>query len=169
MTLAELVDSPQCGAEAIANWLVAYGRQLYYAGKPCGPYAETINGIGARRPILKRQLIGAWDLAFSWVADEPHGHHPAMPLSVLLAFVILALLWGWPKEAIIMLIWTGIMRVGEALSARRTDLVLPTDGAPGRSLSWFTSRRRGELPRSTSQPELIRLTRCNSFQQSWGA
>ena len=37
---------------------------------------------------LRRQLGTAWDLAFSWVADEPASHHPAMPVSVLLAIFV---------------------------------------------------------------------------------
>ena len=45
---------------------------------------------------LRRQLAAAWDLAFNWVSGEPRQHHPAMPVSVLLALCSLALLWGWP-------------------------------------------------------------------------
>lgn len=40
-----------------------------------------------------------------------------------------------PRYCLLMLLWAGIMRVGEALSARRKDLVLPTDGVPGRSFA----------------------------------
>jgi hypothetical protein len=38
----------------------------------------------------------SWDLAFAWLADEPHAHHPAMPLSLMAAMVVLALQGGWP-------------------------------------------------------------------------
>eukprot|EP00435_Cladocopium_sp_Y103_P064764 s777_g26.t1 len=136
-SLASLVDSQTADPELISEWLIAYGKDLYYSGKSYGRFSETVNGIAARRPLLKRQLTGAWNLAFAWVADEPHTHHPAMPLSILLSFVTLSLLWGWPREAamMMMMIWTGIMRVGEALAARRQDLVLPCDGAPGRGFA----------------------------------
>eukprot|EP00438_Fugacium_kawagutii_P026890 Skav209536 [mRNA] locus=scaffold2497:55771:60994:- [translate_table: standard] len=131
-SLATLVDAETPNPEHVCRWLVAYGKQMYYAGKSYARYTETINGIAARRPLLRRQLIGAWDLAFAWSADEPRTHHPALPVSILLALSTLALLWGWPREAaIFMMTWAGVMRVGEALAARRRDLILPSDGAPG--------------------------------------
>lgn len=134
MTLSELIDAEVPNPEMICDWLVTYGKQMYYAGKSYGRYAETINGVTARRPILRRQLIGAWGLAFSWVADEPRTHHPALPISVLVAISSLALLWGWPREAaILMMTWAGVMGVGEALAAKRKDLILPADGAPGQA------------------------------------
>ncbi len=50
----------------------------------------------------------------------------------MLALVSTALLWGWPVEgALFSLMWAGILRVGEVLQARRADLVLPQDAAPG--------------------------------------
>ena len=130
--VADLVDAREVNAEEVSILLVEYGKSLYYAGKAYGRFSETINAVGSRRPLLRRQLIGAWDLAFAWVADEPHQHHPALPLSVLLAASSLALLWGWPREAAIWLMtWTGILRIGESLAATRRDLVLPQDCAPG--------------------------------------
>lgn len=118
--------------EEICKWLVAYGRDLHAAGKSYTRYAETINAIGTLRPIVKRQLTAAWDLAFAWLVDEPHQHHPALPLSVLLAVTALALYWGWPLEAAIFsMTWSGLLRIGEVVSAVRRDLVLPDDSAPG--------------------------------------
>lgn len=135
LTLEQLLNRHECDADFVSETLVAYGKELYYAGKPYGRYSETINAVAAKRPTLKRLLVGAWDLAFAWVTDEPHAHHPAMPLSVVLAFSGLALLWGWPVEASLLLMtWTGILRIGEALAALRKDLVLPQDAAPG---TWF--------------------------------
>ena len=108
ISLEVLLTSHDTQAEDVAGYLVEYGKELFYGGKPYGRYAETINGVASKKPVLKRQLVAAWDLAFSWVADEPARHHPAMPLSVLLAFASLALLWGWAGEsAIFLLTWTG--------------------------------------------------------------
>ena len=73
-------------AEYVAELLVCFGEELYYAGKPYGRYSETINAVAARRPTIRKSLVAAWDLAFSWVTDEPGAHHPAMRLAVLLAF-----------------------------------------------------------------------------------
>ena len=136
LTVQELVDDREADPEVISNWLVMYGKELFYAGKPYGRFSETINAIGSRRPCFRRQLVAAWDLAFSWVADEPTSHHPAMPLPILLAISTLALLWGWARESSLFLLsWCGVLRIGEALNAKRKDLVLPCDGVPGRAFA----------------------------------
>ena len=88
-----------------------------------------------------KNLSPAWDLAFSWLQDEPRIHHPALPLSVLLALVTLSLLWGWPVEASIWLMtWIGLLRIGEVLEATRSDLLLPGDSAPGINYILFRIR-----------------------------
>lgn len=130
-TLEELLSPATLDCEAVSEVLIAYGKQMYNSGKSYGRFSETINAITQKRPILRR-LPAVWDLAFNWVVDEPHEHHTAMPLSVMLAMTCLALLWGWPREAgIIALTWTGVCRAGEVLQAIRDDLVLPQDAAPG--------------------------------------
>ena len=94
-----------------------YGQEMFAAGRSCGRYAETINSIAAARPLIKKQLTAAWDLAFCWLSDEPHQHHPAMPRSVLLAACSLSLMWGWPYVASVLCVgWSGIMRIGEVRS-----------------------------------------------------
>lgn len=129
ISLDDLLDSKPLDAETVAGALTEFGREMYYAGKPYGRFSETINAVAARRPAIRKALVQAWDLAFAWQADEPREHHPAMPLSVLLAICSLALLWGWPHEAAIFsMTWAGILRIGETLAATRADLILPWDG-----------------------------------------
>ena len=131
-TLVELVDAALLDPEEICEALIAYGKEMFLAGYPYGNFAETINAVTQRRPALRRQLAAAWDLAFNWVSGEPRQHHPALPVSVLLGLCSLALLWGWPREAAIFAMsWAGLLRIGEIFSARRGDLVLPGDAAPG--------------------------------------
>ena len=130
--LEGLLEPSGLDCEAVTEALVAYGKDLYDSGKSYGKYSETINAVTQRRPMLRRRIAAAWDLAFNWVVDEPHEHHTAMPLSLMIATVSLSLLWGWTREAaLIAMTWCGVLRVGEALSARRCDLVLPCDAAPG--------------------------------------
>ena len=129
-----LIDQKPPDPEKLSELLVDYGKALYRAGKAYGVFAETINSVAVERPIVRRQLTSAWDLAFSWLMDEPHSHHPAMPLSLMTAMVVVALYWGWPFEAaVILMSWTGVMRIGEVLAARRQDVVFPSDAAPGTS------------------------------------
>ena len=84
-----LIDQKPPDPEKLASLLVEYGKELYRSGKAYGVYAETINSVAVQRPLIRRQLMSAWDLAFAWLADEPHAHHPAMPLSLMAA------LWWW--------------------------------------------------------------------------
>lgn len=130
--LSSLLEKKPPDPEELCTFLVAYGQEMFSAGRSYGRYAETINSIAAARPLIKKQLTAAWDLAFCWLSDEPHQHHPAMPRSVLLAASSLALMWGWPYVASVLCIgWSGIMRIGEVMVAKRSDLVLPCDTAPG--------------------------------------
>ena len=160
-SVLSLLEAELINPERVGQMLVGYGRMLYSAGKPYGSYSETINSVVSKRGSLRRQLGVAWDLAFSWVADEPGSHHPAMPRTVLLSISALAMLWGWPTEAAIFLLcWTGLMRIGEVLLAKRRDVILPRDGAPGfRCILVRISilQRLGVERHDTSRQELIRL------------
>ena len=132
VSLKFLLQEKPPDPEKISEWLVAFGRELFRTGKAYGIFAETINAVSAARPAIRKQLTLAWDYAFSWVADEPFHHRPAMPASVLLAILAVALFWGWVEEAAIFgMAWAGLLRIGEALQALRSDLVLPEDAAPG--------------------------------------
>eukprot|EP00435_Cladocopium_sp_Y103_P016191 s1218_g4.t1 len=134
-TLNELIGGREPNFEDICEAVIAYGKDLFHSGKSYGRFSETINAITARRPILRKNVGSAWDLAFNWVVDEPHEHHAALPASILIAVVALALLWGWAKEAALLaLAWTGVLRIGEVFAATRADLILPEDAAPG---VWF--------------------------------
>lgn len=47
----------------------------------------------------------------------------------------MSLVWGWAKEAAIFAAaWAGVLRIGEIVSAKRRDLILPIDAVPG---TWF--------------------------------
>lgn len=134
--LQELLSEKPPDAEEVSHGLVLCGQGMYLSGKSYGKFAETINSVATARPILWKQLVSAWDLAFAWLADEPFQHHPALPLSVLLALMATAPMWGWPLEASVLgLAWAGILRIGEVLMADGADLVLPEDTAPGTSFA----------------------------------
>eukprot|EP00435_Cladocopium_sp_Y103_P062657 s123_g24.t1 len=97
-------------------------------GRPYNHYAETINAVSSRKPVIRRQLQEAWNLAFAWVRDEPSVHHLAMPWQILLAAISVCLTWGWLDMAGLMaLTWGALLRVGEVVQATRKDLLLPCD------------------------------------------
>ena len=163
--LEALLGLGPLGAETVADALVAYGKALFRAGHPYYKYSETINAVASLRPSIRRGLGYAWDLAFAWMAEEPHVHHRAIPKGVLLALLSLALAWGWVVEAAVFaLSWCGLLRIGEAVAAERRDLVLPCDASPGTPFALLTIRSpktRGRAARHQSAridpPDVIQL------------
>ena len=126
--LSELLDPRGIDIDAVNAALEAFGRDLHRSGRPYNHYAETINAISALRPSLRRVLQGAWDLAFTWLREEPPTHHVALPWQALLCLISTAFVWNWPRVAgVIALSWGGITRIGEVFGARRKHLVLPQD------------------------------------------
>ena len=109
-TLARLLETPWEHAERISAVLVLFGQQLFRIGAPYYRYSETINGVAAARPGMRRSLSAAWDLAFAWLSEGPHAHHRALPKGVLLAILSAALTRGWLLEAgLFALAWSGLL------------------------------------------------------------
>ena len=128
VSFEELVMVLDPDIEMVNMMLERFGRELYKAGRPYGHYSELINGVAGKRPRIRRSLQPAWDLAYTWLRQEPPSHHLALPWQALMSLLSTSLMWGWSKVAgVIALSWGGITRIGEALSACRRDLVLPQD------------------------------------------
>ena len=126
--LSVLLSNSYLNPEALVQWLVLYGKELYTSGRPYSHFSETINAVAAAKPSIRRLLTGAWDVAFWWVKEEPSEHHTACPFQILLALLSTAILWGWPLVAgAIALSWGAVCRIGEVMHAIRDDLVLPQD------------------------------------------
>ena len=114
--------------EEINSVLVSYGRLLHKHGRPYQHYAETINAVASQKMPIKRSLQAAWSLGFNWLQEEPSSHHVAMPFQVLMALLTTCLLWGWNNVGgILALGWGAFLRAGEAISAVRKQLLLPSD------------------------------------------
>ena len=123
-----LLENAHLHVEEINHVLSRFGRELYDYGRPYNHYAETLNAVSSRKPILRRQLQQAWDLAYSWVREEPSQHRQAMPWQVLLSLLSVSLMWGWTQVAgMLALSWGALLRPGEFLAARRSDILLPSD------------------------------------------
>ena len=95
---------------------------------------------------------------------EPHVNHVAMPWQLLLAALVTSLLWGWPRVAgILALSWGGLLRIGEAFAARRSDLLLPSDvkdTCDYALLSVGEPKTRYKAARHQAAKILINLTFC---------
>ena len=114
--------------DQLNSLLVEYGRLLFKEGKPYYHFSETINAITSKRPMVRRSLQQAWDLAFMWGSYEPAEHHVAMPFQLVIALISAAWFWGWEREAAVFaLAWGALLRIGEIVEAVRADLILPAD------------------------------------------
>ena len=123
-----LIDSADPDIDKVNRLLELYGRELFRAGRPYNHYAETLNAVSSRRPRLRRSLQQAWNLAFAWLREEPGSHHVALLWQCLAALVTTSWFWGWQSVAgILALSWGGVTRIGEATSAYRRNLLLPSD------------------------------------------
>ena len=127
-SISGLIDAQDPDIDRINTLLELYGRELFRVGRPYNHYAETLNAISSRRPRLRRSLQQAWNLAVSWLREEPGSHHVALPWQCLIALVTTSWMWGWIQVAgILALSWGGVTRIGEAAIALRKNLLLPSD------------------------------------------
>ena len=127
-TFDGLLVSAKADPDLANEMLILFGRWLYESGKPYSAFSETINLFSSECPSIRRLLQPSWDLAFSWLREEPPVRHTAMPWQVLAAMLTVCLLYGWVRVAgVLALSWGGLARIGEVLSAFRRDLVLPED------------------------------------------
>lgn len=108
--------------DEINSVMTAFGRALYRAGRPYNQYAEAINHLTSKKPVLRRWMQGSWDLAVQWMQAEPTAHHVAMPWQVLLAMTTVSLTWGWlPLAGALCLMWGALLRpddVSQCIKAR---------------------------------------------------
>ena len=129
LDIAAMFEDHQKHIDDLNLVLEKFGRALYEHGKSYGKYAETLNAIISWKPAIRRMLQGAWDFGFAWNRHEPSLHHVAMPGPIALAILTTSMLWGWTRFAgVFALMWAGLLRPGELLSAYRSDLLLPSDG-----------------------------------------
>ena len=127
-TVRGLIDIAEPDIDKVNRLLELYGRELFRAGRPYNHYAETINAVSSRRPRLRRCLQQAWNLAVTWLREEPGSHHVALPWQCLVALLTTSWVWGWHQVAgILALSWGGVTRIGEATAALRKNLLLPSD------------------------------------------
>ena len=98
-SLAYLVDTPEVDIDRVNSVLELYGRELFKAGRPYNHFAETLNAISSRRPRLRKNLQQAWNLAMTWLREEPGSHHVALPWQGIVAVISTAFCWGWIQVA----------------------------------------------------------------------
>ena len=111
-----------------AHVLRSYGLHLYSAGFPMYELRHLLVVVQHRFPAVKPSLSPAWDILGRWEEIKPVRHRLPLPELLFRAMFVVALYWKWRRwGATLLLGYEGIARIGEVLSARRADLVLPSD------------------------------------------
>ena len=125
----------QLGLERVASApgmldraLEGFGRFLWSTGRPIYILLHAITALQRATPSLKKRLPCAWQTVSIWEAEEPLQHRTPLPLVVLRAMVALAVHSGELAWAgVLAIAFFGIGRIGEALGASRSALLLPPD------------------------------------------
>ena len=108
-------------------------------------YRHLVLAAERRVPGCKQFIHIAWDLATRWEAVEPTVHRTPIPLAVVRAMIAVGWNLGWKRWCgVTTLAFFGIARIGEVLSCRRAELLLPADLMDDRNHAAFLLLRRSK-------------------------
>ena len=106
--------------------LCQYVEFLWEEGDPKTMANYVMAAVQYRRPELRRNLKGAWQLVSLWnKLEQPLRATPLSP-ELVLAFAGTLWQWQWPRLAqLTMVAFCGLLRTGEMFQLKRQDVVLP--------------------------------------------
>ena len=141
----------------LARVLATFGVWLHDAGFPRHLLVQTILGIQSHHPHLKAYFTEAWCVAKHGKLVEQPCLRPPLPRALLRAMVAMCLVWDWPvMAALLMAGFTMLLRPGELLTARRSDLTLPRDRSDSSGDAFLS------IPTSQSGgSHMAQLARCS--------
>ena len=112
----------------LAKVLEAYGRFQFAGGVPLHYFRQLLAHTQREYPSTRASLGPAWGVVSKWEVAEPLQHRTPAPEPLVTAMAVLGFLWRWPRfSCIVLLAFHAILRIGEALKARRSDLLTPLD------------------------------------------
>ena len=132
---AAAVEAGQPEVRDLACALVRWGQVLHDSGAALSRFRNTLLATQDRAPEVCGQLRRAWRAVSQWQALEPTRSHPPMPRSLFAAMVTAAVVADLGDFAAFLLLgWVALLRPGEALRIRRSDLIFPEETAAEREL-----------------------------------
>ena len=144
-SLEQLVKAPTL----FSNLARAFGAHLFRKSYPLYVYLMFLTGVQRTDPSLRPSLHLALELAKKWRALDPSGHCVPVAYRLFGAIAALAIMRKWHRFAGIAIIALGgPTRIGEALRALRSDLVLPCDLLDDIGRTYLQER----APKSDSAP-----------------
>ena len=125
---SEALGSLQRAPKLQLHFCRTFGQWLYSRGEAMYIFRHLLVYLQQMFPAERATLTGAWGLLQKWELVQPVAHRPPLPRIVLDALISLGLSWGWLRwAALTSLAFFGVLRVGEPLRAKRSDLLLPED------------------------------------------
>ena len=105
-----------------------FGSYLFAANKSQYVFRHLVVYIQKTMVSVRPFLSSSWELLQKWERVEPVTHRTPVPSNILRAMVVLALHWNWGLFACAIAgSFYGILRPGEFLKLRRSDVLLPSD------------------------------------------
>ncbi|MEE3330979.1 MAG: site-specific integrase [Myxococcota bacterium] len=124
----ERLDIARATPEEMVPELLRYAQFLYDTDASLGRLRQLLNGLKDFRFELGGRIGRAWDAVRTWEMLEPTCAHVPVPAALFKAMTAVALLLEWVDVAVMLLLmFVGLMRPGEAVSVTRADFVLPSD------------------------------------------
>ena len=115
------IDSKESLDEAIADWI----EEQFEKGAPLNTVADALSGIHYFVPSTRRGLPTSWKLFATWRKVEVPSRAPPLTSDLLWAMAAKALLDdNFELGALLLLGWHCMLRTGEMLAVRSTDLLL---------------------------------------------
>ena len=144
--------------------LLVYAQLMYDRDESLGRFRQLLLGIQDVRWQFKGMMSRAWDVVRTWEALEPTCSHVPVPAVLFKAFVSVALLLGWTDVAILIVImFTGLLRPGEAVCLTRDDVVLPSDLVDDHPVAFVRISRHKTVLKAGQQHVAIRDINVVSF------
>lgn len=120
-------------------WLAEWVLDGYEAGGSKNEYSWAISAMQKIHPRLRLKV--AWRVLDAWTSLVPVRQAPAAPPELLQAMVVMALVLGRAQLSLVMLLaYSGLLRIREALSLKAGDLVLQ-----GNSIILCLGRTKGGM------------------------
>ena len=118
---------------------------LWEEGEPKQKGADFVSGVQHYCEGLRKRLPRTWRWYGAWNRYEKGDHAPPMERRVALAVADIFWRWGYPRTAVLVLVFQhGYLRTGEALGLRMRDVVISPEGTGILNLG-VTKGRRVEM------------------------
>jgi integrase len=138
---------------SIDRTLTEYLHHLFRQGRAPSAGSSTVFGLLSRFPHLSPHLFAAKKVLKNWTKRHTVNSHPPIPFEVCVAIAMRVTQLGFPVEGLgFLLLFDAYLRIGELLSLRLSDIVLPCDPRVGRVFS---------------APASIRLVRTKTRSNLW--